>query len=125
MNPLSLYRSHRFRLAVISLVVRWHFRFSLSLRYIEEFLLKGDVVIGCESISRWCNKFVARFAHQVKVTGRKASVWHLDKMCVRLRGEPYWLWRCVDEHGCELDVLLKKTVILRPHSVLGRNPSTL
>ncbi len=29
-------------------------------------------------------------------------------MFVRLRGEPYWLWRAVDEHGRELDLLLQK-----------------
>ncbi|CAB3774770.1 hypothetical protein LMG29542_08152 [Paraburkholderia humisilvae] len=29
-------------------------------------------------------------------------------MAVCLRGEPHWLWRAVDEHGTELDVLLQK-----------------
>ena len=27
---------------------------------------------------------------------------------VTLRGEPYLLWRAVDEHGAELDILLQK-----------------
>lgn len=27
---------------------------------------------------------------------------------VTLRGEPYLLWRAVDEHGAELDVLVQK-----------------
>jgi putative transposase len=29
-------------------------------------------------------------------------------MFVTLRGEPYLLWRAVDEHGAELDVLVQK-----------------
>lgn len=29
-------------------------------------------------------------------------------MFVKLRGEPYLLWRAVDEHGAELDVLVQK-----------------
>jgi transposase-like protein len=29
-------------------------------------------------------------------------------MFVRLRGEPYLLWRAVDQHGAELDILLQK-----------------
>jgi len=29
-------------------------------------------------------------------------------MFVTLRGEPYPLWRSVDEHGTELDILLQK-----------------
>jgi putative transposase len=29
-------------------------------------------------------------------------------MFVTLRGEPYLLWRAVDEHGAELDVLVQR-----------------
>ena len=29
-------------------------------------------------------------------------------MFVTLRGEPYLLWRAVDEYGAELDILLQK-----------------
>jgi putative transposase len=29
-------------------------------------------------------------------------------MFVTLRGEPYLLWRAVDEHGAKLDVLVQK-----------------
>src|SRR5258705_9752478 len=29
-------------------------------------------------------------------------------MFVTLRGEPYLLWRAVDEHGAELDVMVQK-----------------
>jgi putative transposase len=28
-------------------------------------------------------------------------------MFVTLRGEPYLLWRAIDEHGAELDILLQ------------------
>ncbi|SIT48190.1 transposase (fragment) [Paraburkholderia piptadeniae] len=57
----------------------------------------------------WCDKFGARFAQFAKVVQRKpGSTWHLDEMFVTLRGEPYLLWRAVDEHGAELDVLEQK-----------------
>ena len=36
------------------------------------------------------------------------STWRLRDMFVTLRGEPYLLWRAVDEHGAELDVLVQK-----------------
>jgi putative transposase len=49
------------------------------------------------------------FAHRVKAARRKpGSTWHLDEMFVTLRGEPYLLWRAVDEHGAELDILVQK-----------------
>ena len=39
---------------------------------------------------------------------RPGTTWHLDEVFVTLRGEPYLLWRAVDQHGAELDILLQK-----------------
>ena len=105
----SLYHGHRFPAVVISCAVRWYFRFSLSLRDIEELLLERGVVVTYETIRCWCDKFGAGFAQCAKAVRRKpGSIWHLDEMFVTLRGEPYLLWRAVDEHGAELDVLVQK-----------------
>lgn len=105
----SLYHGHRFPAMSISHAVRWYFRFQLSLRDIEELLFERGVTVSYETIRRWCEKFRAGFAHRVKAARRKpGSKWHLDEMFVTLRGEPYLLWRAVDEHGVELDILLQK-----------------
>lgn len=94
---------------MISQAVRWYFRFQLSLRDIEELLFERGVVVSYETIRRWCDKFGASFAYGAKRARRKpGSTWHLDEMFVMLRGEPYLLWRAVDQHGSELDVLLQK-----------------
>jgi putative transposase len=42
------------------------------------------------------------------VRRKPGNTWHLDEMFVTLRGEPYLLWRAVDEHDVELDVLVQK-----------------
>ncbi|NLP64801.1 IS6 family transposase [Paraburkholderia sacchari] len=105
----SLYHGHRFPASVISCAVRWYFRFNLSLRDIEELLLERGVVVTYETIRCWCDKFGAAFAGRAKAVRRKpGSTWHLDEVFVKLRGEPYVLWRAVDECGTELDVLLQK-----------------
>jgi putative transposase len=105
----SLYHGHRFPAVVISCAVRWYFRFSPSLRDIEELLLERGVIVTYETIRCWCDKFGAGFARCAKAVRRKpGSTWHLDEMFVMLRGEPYLLWRAVDEHGAELDVLVQK-----------------
>lgn len=105
----SLYHGHRFPAVVISQAVRWYFRFQLSLRDIEELLFERGVVVSYEMIRRWCDKFGASFAHGAKGVRRKpGSTWHLDEMFVSLRGEPYVLWRAVDQNGAELDVLVQK-----------------
>jgi putative transposase len=108
-NSRSLYHGHRFPAVVISCAVRWYFRFQLSLRDIEELLFERGIVVSYESVRRWCDKFGTGFAHRVKAARRKpGSTWHLDELFVMLRGEPYVLWRAVDEHGAELDILLQK-----------------
>lgn len=105
----SLYHGHRFPAGVISQAVRWYFRFQLSLRDIEELLFERGVVVSYETIRRWCDKFGASFAHRAKAARRKpGSTWHRDEMFVTLRGEPYLLWRAVDQHGVELDILVQK-----------------
>jgi putative transposase len=72
-------------------------------------LLERGVVVTYETIRCWCDKFGAGFAQCAKAARPKAgSTWHLDEMFVTLRGESYLLWRAVDEHGAELDVLVQK-----------------
>ncbi|AEA65417.1 IS6 family transposase [Burkholderia gladioli] len=107
-NP-SPYHGFRFPAAVISCAVRWYHRFNLSLRDIEELLLERGVVVSYESVRNWCDRFGAIFACWAKaVRPRSGTTWHLDEVFVKLRGQPYVLWRAVDEHGTELDVLLQK-----------------
>ena len=104
-----MYHGHRFPAAVISQAVRWYFRFQLSLRDIEELLFERGIVVSYETVRRWCDKFGANFAHSAKAARRRpGSTWHLDEMFVSLRGEPHVLWRAVDQHGAELDVLVQK-----------------
>lgn len=89
--------------------MRWYFRFQLSLRDIEELLFERGMVVSHETIRRWCDKFGAGFARRTKATRRQpGSIWHLDEMVVMLRGEPHLLWRAVDQHGAELDILLQQ-----------------
>ena len=105
----SLHHGHRFPAAVISQAVRWYFRFQLSLRDIEELLFERGIVVSYETIRRWCDKFGASFVLRAKAVRHKpGSTWHLDEVFVTLRGESYLLWRAVDQHGAELDVLVQK-----------------
>ncbi|MDH6153269.1 IS6 family transposase [Paraburkholderia tuberum] len=105
----SLYHGHRFPAVVHQLCCSLVFPFSLSLRDIEELLLERVVVVTYETIRCWCDKFGAGFSRRARAVRREpGSTWHLDEMFVTLRGEPYLLWRAVDEHGAELDVLVQK-----------------
>ncbi|MFD1559656.1 IS6 family transposase [Paraburkholderia silviterrae] len=106
----SPFSGFRFPPAIISCAVRWYHRFNLSLRDIKELLLERGVGVTYESVRNWCDRFGAKFAHCATAVRRKpGTTWHLDELFVMLRGKPYVLWRAVDEHGMELDVLLQKS----------------
>ncbi len=108
-NGKSLYHGHRFPAVVISCAVRRYYRFQLSLRDIQELLFERGVVVSYETICRWCDKFGAGFTHRLKAERcTPGHTWHLDEMFVMLRGESWLLWRAVDEHGAELDILLQR-----------------
>jgi putative transposase len=34
--------------------------------------------------------------------------WHLDEVCLMIRGQKHWLWRAVDQTGMVLDVLVQR-----------------
>ena len=34
--------------------------------------------------------------------------WFLDEVFVKINGKQHYLWRAVDQDGCELDILLTK-----------------
>ncbi|KVT52593.1 hypothetical protein WK54_20010 [Burkholderia ubonensis] len=85
------------------------FRFQLSLRNIEELLFEHGVIVSHETIHRRCDRFGTAFAHRINATRCEPSItWHLDEVFVTLRGEPYVLWRAVEQHGAELGILLKE-----------------
>ncbi|WP_433704778.1 IS6 family transposase [Paraburkholderia sacchari] len=105
----SPYHGFRFPAAVISCAVRWCHRFNLSLRNIEELLPERGVSVTYESVRNWRDRIGAQFARRaIAERGVPASTWHLDELMLKLRGEPYVLWRAVDELDTALDILLQK-----------------
>ena len=108
MKPVS-YKRHRFPPDVIRHAVWLYFRFTLSLRDVEEMLAQRGIEVSYETIRCWTRKFGQLYAWNLrrsrcKPTGR----WHLDEMVVKVGGKRMWLWRAVDDEGEVLDVLLQK-----------------
>jgi putative transposase len=103
------FKRHRFPPDVIRQAVWLYFRFTLSLRDVEEMLAERGVETNYETIRCWSLKFGRLFAQNLrrsrpKPTGR----WHLDEMVVKISGKRMWLWRAVDDEGEVLDVLVQK-----------------
>lgn len=43
-----------------------------------------------------------------KKQGALGDQWYIDEVFVKINGKQHYLWRAVDQDGCELDILLTK-----------------
>ena len=54
-------------------------------------------------------KFGKAFSDQIRQRApARGDKWHMDEVVVSIAGEPYWLWRAVDQNGFVLDVLVQR-----------------
>ena len=60
------YHGHRFPPEIISHGVWLYYRFSLSLRDVEEMLAKRGITVTHETIRQWCRKFGPEYARKLK-----------------------------------------------------------
>ena len=103
------YKRHRFPPEVIRQVVWLYFKFTLSLRDVEEILAERGIDVSYETARCWAEKFGSSIAANIRSTRpRPASVWHLDEMVFRINGRRMLMWRAVDAEGEVLDVLVQK-----------------
>ena len=108
MQPIS-FKRHRFPPEVIRYAVWAYFRFTMSLRDVEDLLAERGIIVSYEAVRCWTMKFGPAIASNIrrarpKPTGR----WHLDEMFVKIGGERMWLWRAIDDEGEVLDMLVQK-----------------
>ena len=107
-KPLS-FKRHRFPGDVIRQAVWWYFRFTLSIRDVEEMMAQRGVVVSREAIRCWVIKFGPLIAANIRRRrGPPTGRWHLDEMVCKIGGRRMWLWRAVDDEGEVLDVLVQK-----------------
>lgn len=108
MKPLS-FKRHRFPPDAIRLAVWLYFRFTTSLRDVEEMLAERGIDTTYETVRCWANKFGPAIAANIRRRRSKPdNVWHLDEMIVRINGKRMFIWRAVDSEGEVLDVLVQK-----------------
>lgn len=86
MSPIS-FKRHRFPATVIVKAVRWYFRFTLSIRDVEELMAERWTEVSREAIRCWVIKFGPLIAANLRrrrcpPTGRG----HLDEVVVKIRG---------------------------------------
>jgi len=102
-------KRHRFPAAVIQHAVWLNFRFTLSLRDVEEMLAHRGVDVGYETVRAWTVKFCPKTAGNLRRRKLPPSPrWHLDEMASKIAGEHVWIWRAVDDEGEVMDMVVQK-----------------
>jgi putative transposase len=103
------YKRHRLPAAVIHNAVWLYFRFTLSLRDIEEMLAHRGVDVSYETVRAWTVKFGSKIAANLRRRKLPPSPsWHLDEMVSKIAGEHVWIWRAVDDEGEGMDMIVQK-----------------
>ena len=110
MNDLAQsYHGYRFPVEIISHAVWLYYRFTLSLRDVEDLLAQRGIVVSYETIRQWCEKFGPDYAARLKRRqSRLGDTWYLDEVFVTIRGERLYLWRAVDQDGDLIDLLVQR-----------------
>ncbi|PZT99109.1 MAG: IS6 family transposase [Brevundimonas sp.] len=108
MKPLS-FKRHRYPAEVIRHAVWLYFRFSLSMRDVEELLAQRGIEVSYETIRCWTKKFGPLIARRLKKRRPVPSPrWHLDETVCRIGGRRMYLWRAVDDEGEVLDLVVQR-----------------
>lgn len=106
---MKTYKRYRYPSQIISHAVWLYHRFSLSFRDIEDILAARGVIVSYETIRQWCLKITSPITRQLKKKqGKLGDEWYLDEVFIKLNGKVHYLWRAVDQDGCELDVFVSK-----------------
>jgi putative transposase len=106
-KPVS-YKCYRFPPEIIAHAAWLYFRFSLSLRLIEEMLLERGILIAYETVRQWALKFGLAYARRLRhKTPSRRDICYLDEVVVTIAGQKHWLWRAVDQDGYVLDEVVQ------------------
>ena len=106
----KVFRKRQFEPDVIVTCVRWYFRFSLSLRDVEELMAERGLSVDHTTIWRWTQVYGPEVHRRLRGNIKpKSSTWHVDETFVRIAGRWMYLFRAVDSSGQTVDFYLSET----------------
>ena len=87
--------------------VRWHLRYSLSFRDVEERFTERGLEADHTTIWRWVQRYgpelEQRLRRHLKPTTKS---WRVDETYVRVKGRWCYLYRAIDSRGATIDFVL-------------------
>jgi IS6 family transposase len=92
---------------VIVLTVRWHLRFGLSYRDVEELLVERGVEVDHVTISRWVQRYTPLLADAARPCRHLVGDrWFVDETYVKVAGRRRYLYCAIDQFGQVIDVFV-------------------
>jgi transposase-like protein len=103
----SAFAGFRFPPDVIVLAVRWHLRFGLSYRDVEELLTERGIEVDHVTVYRWVLRFTPRLAEAARPCRHAGGDrWFVDETYVRVAGQWRYVYRAIDQFGQVIDVFV-------------------
>ncbi|HEX6673745.1 MAG TPA: IS6 family transposase [Actinomycetes bacterium] len=92
---------------VIVLAVRWHLRFALSYRDVEELLAERGVEADHTAVYRWVQRFTPLLAEAARPCRHAVGDrWWVDETYVKVAGRWRYVYRAVDQFGQIIDAFV-------------------
>jgi len=95
---------------VVFLVIRWYFRYKLSLRDLPEMMMERGLNFSHETVRRWAIKFGPMLINELrkKRKNRAGESWYVDETAIKVKGKQVWLYRAIDRNGNLVDCMLSE-----------------
>src|SRR3954464_3371726 len=92
---------------LILCAVRWHLRYSLSLRDVEELLEERCLEADHTTVWRWVQRYGPEVDHRLRRHLKPTNKsWRVDETYVKVKGRWCYLYRAIDSTGATIDFLL-------------------
>ena len=94
---------------VILWAVRWHCRYGISCRDLQEMLGERGVVVDHTTIYRWVQAHAPELGERLDwCRSRLSFSWRVGETYVRVKGRWRYLYRAIDKDGATLDFYLSE-----------------
>src|ERR1700674_4891546 len=99
-NRLALFKGRHFEAEVIVQYVRWHLRFGLSFRDLEEMIAERSLNVDHVTIWRWVQRYASELNRRCRPELRQTNrSWQVDETNIRVAEKSTYLDRAVDSNG--------------------------
>ena len=107
---MDINKGRHFSKEVIAIAVRWYVAYALSYRDIEELMDERGLKVDHSALLRWVERYAPEYEKRFRAKNKvpNGSSWRMDETYIKVKGQWYYLYRCVDKEGNTVDFYLSK-----------------